>query len=157
MTGRLEKLFRAIGAAALLALLALVVIQVVMRYGFAYTPFFTEEMARYMLVWSVLAGTAVSILMDSHIRVTFFPDLLPGKQRWIWMRFLDLLTLALLILLTMASVRTVMFAGGMTSDGMQLPLQYPYFILPVAFAAGLLFLAVRLKRAWPERPWKNSG
>ena len=152
MTDVLERLLRAAGAAALFALFALIVAQVVMRYGFGVTPFFTEEVARYALVWSVLAGAAVSIRIDGHIRVTFVPDLLPPAVRWYWMRALDLVTFALLLVLTFAAVRTVDFAGGQTSDGLQVSLRYPYAALPVAFGAGLVFLVVRLRHSWSGRP-----
>ncbi len=46
MTQLLERLLRTIGAAALFVLFVLIVVQVVMRYGFSFTPFFTEELAR---------------------------------------------------------------------------------------------------------------
>ena len=157
MIDRLERLLRAIGAAALLALFALIVAQVVMRYGFGVTPFFTEEVARYALVWSVLAGAAVSVRIDGHIRVTFVPDLLRPGWRWCWMRVLDLVTFALLLILAWAAVRTVDFAGGQTSDGLQVPLRYPYAALPAAFGLGLLFIVVRLARSWSGRPWKDPG
>ena len=157
MTDRLERLLRAIGAAALLALFALIVAQVVLRYGFGVTPFFTEEVARYALVWSVLAGAAVSVRIDGHIRVTFVPDLLRPGWRWCWMLVLDLVTFALLLVLTWAAVRTVDFAGGQTSDGLQVSLRYPYAALPAAFGLGLLFIVVRLVRSWSGRPWKDPG
>ena len=153
----MERLLRAVGAAALLALFALIVAQVVMRYGFDVTPFFTEEVARYALVWSVLAGAAVSVRIDGHIRVTFVPELLRPGWRWCWMRVLDLVTFALLLILAWAAVRTVEFAGGQTSDGLQVPLRYPYAALPVAFGLGLLFIVVRLVRSWSGRPWKDPG
>ena len=155
VSDRLERLLRAIGASALLVLFALIVAQVVMRYGFGVTPFFTEEIARYALVWSVLAGAAVSIRIDGHIRVTFVPDLLRPALRWYWMRVLDLLTFALLLILTFAAVRTVEFAGGQTSDGMQVSLRYPYAALPAAFGVGLVFLVARLRHAWSGRPGKH--
>ena len=157
MIDRLERLLRAIGAAALLVLFALIVAQVAMRYGFGVTPFFTEEVARYALVWSVLAGMAVSIRIDGHIRVTFVPDLLRPGWRWCWMRALDLVTFALLVIVTWAAVRTVEYAGGQTSDGLQVSLRYPYAALPVAFGLGLLFIVVRLAGSWSGRPWKGPG
>ena len=155
MTDWLERLLRTVGAAALLVLFALIVAQVVMRYGFGVTPFFTEEVARYALVWSVLAGAAVSVRIDGHIRVTFVPDLLRPAARWYWMRALDLVTFALLLILTFAAVRTVDFAGGQTSDGLQVSLRYPYAALPAAFGCGLVFLVARLEHSWSGRPWKH--
>ena len=150
MADRLERGTRAVGAAALLLLFALVVAQVILRYGFGITPFFTEEVARYALVWSVLAGAAVSVRTDSHIRVTFLPDRFRPRLRRGWMRLLDLVTLLLLAVLVVASLQTVDYAAGQTSSGLQLPLQIPYAALPVAFLLALLFQAGRLRRAWRE-------
>ena len=157
MTGWLERALRVIGAAALLALFALVLAQVGMRYGLGFTPFFTEEIARYALVWSVLAGAAVSVLIDAHIRVAFVPDPMRPKWRRRWMLGLDLITLALLAILAVAAVRSFGFAEGQTSDGLQISLQYPYAALPVAFCIAFVFLAIRLGRAWSARNGRDSG
>ncbi len=151
----LERTLRVISAAALVLLFALIVAQVAMRYGFGVTPFFTEEVARYALVWSVLAGAAVSIRIDGHIRVTFVPDQLRSDLRWCWMRVLDLVTVAVLAILTYAAVRTVDYAGGQTSDGLQVSLQVPYIALPACFGVGLVFLVIRLRHSWSRRPWKQ--
>ena len=156
MTNLLEGILRTIGALALLVLFALIVAQVLLRYGFGFTPFFTEEIARYALVWSVLSGTAVSILINAHIRVTFLPDMLGPFWGWFWMRMLDLISLVLLSILTFSAFQSVEYSQGQTSDGMQIPLQYPYFALPVAFGVGLVFLVVRIKRTWAERPWQSQ-
>jgi|AP95_1055475.scaffolds.fasta_scaffold11491_1 TRAP-type C4-dicarboxylate transport system permease small subunit len=157
MINRLEQVLRVIGATALFTLFALIVLQVVLRYGFGFTPFFTEEIGRYALVWSVLVGTAVSVAINGHIRVTFVPDNMPPLYRWWWMRFLDLITLLLMAVLTFAGVQTVEFAQGQTSDGMQIPLMYPYTILPVAFGAAFLFIFIRISRSWRDRPWSQNG
>ena len=157
MTGWLERALRVIGATALLALFALVLAQVGMRYGLGFTPFFTEEIARYALVWSVLAGAAVSVLIDAHIRVAFVPDLMRPKWRRRWMLGLDLITLALLAILAVAAVRSFGFAEGQTSDGLQISLQYPYAALPVAFGIAFVFLAIRLGRAGSARYGRASG
>ena len=155
MTNLVERFLRVIGAAALFTLFALIVLQVFLRYGFGFTPFFTEEIGRYALVWSVLAGTAVSVLISGHIRVTFIADNLTPVWRWFWMRLLDFITLILLVVLTIAAIQTVDFSQGQTSDGMQIPLMYPYAALPVAFGTGLFFLLVRIIRSWRGRPWKS--
>src|SRR5574338_1250598 len=94
--------------AALMALLAMLIFaQVVLRYLFAITPVWSEELGRYLLVWAVLAGSAVSVRGARHIRVEFLADLLPARARRAWYLLLDLAILALFVLLVGTGIEAV--------------------------------------------------
>jgi len=84
---RLEKLVDAFGALCLGLLLALMVAQVVMRYFFRYTPFFTEEIGRYLLVWSALAGVrrtmASANVLPAPRSCSYFSGW-PSVGLWYW-------------------------------------------------------------------------
>ena len=140
----LERLLRFLSAAALLTLFALIVVQVVMRYGFLYTPFFTEEIGRYALVWCVLAGSAVAVRRDDHIRVTLLSEWMGPHAYRVIALVLDLVSLAVLAVLAWSAIQSVQFVAGQTSSGLQLPLSYPYLALPLAFGAAVVFCAARL-------------
>lgn len=57
---RLDWLTRRLAVLCLTAMLVFVAIQVVARYAFSAPPSWTEEMARYMMVWSGLLGATLS-------------------------------------------------------------------------------------------------
>ncbi len=122
------------------------VAQVVMRYGFGFTPFLTEEIGRYALVWSVLAGSAIAVRHGNHIRVAFIADLLPPRARRAWSLFLHLVTLVLFAVLVVTGIDATSFAHGQASIGMQIPLSYPYAAIPIFFAVSLVFGVARLRR-----------
>jgi len=146
---RLEKLVDAFGALCLGLLLALMVAQVVMRYFFRYTPFFTEEIGRYLLVWSALAGTALAVRQRGHIRIDVVLAALPeGARRW-WIAALDVWCLLLFVAIAVSGAEMAWFARNQTSQGMQLPLVWPYAGMPIFFVLAALFAVANLL---PRRP-----
>ena len=70
----LDRLDRAVwifGTICMVVLFVLTTLQVILRYGFGFSPNFTEEGARTMLVWSVLAGSAIAVRHREHIQLEF--------------------------------------------------------------------------------------
>ena len=54
-----------------------VFLQVIFRYVLNLPLFWTEELARYCLVWASLLGSAVAVKRGQHIAVTIFMERLP--------------------------------------------------------------------------------
>jgi TRAP-type C4-dicarboxylate transport system permease small subunit len=154
MMRRLEKWVDAFGALCLGLLLALMVAQVVMRYVFHYTPFFTEEIGRYLLVWSSLAGTALAVRQRGHIRIEFLVVALPERaQRW-WYAALDVWCLILFLIIAVSGAEMAWFARNQTSQGMQMPLVWPYAGVTIFFMLAALFALVNLL---PQPPPDRSA
>ncbi|MGE5147662.1 MAG: TRAP transporter small permease [Candidatus Eiseniibacteriota bacterium] len=146
MIERLDRLVLAVGAVTLGLLAVLVFAQVVLRYLFAITPVWSEELSRYLLIWAVLAGSAVSVRGARHIRVEFLVDLLPEKVRRIWYAFLDLVILALFVLIVWTGVDALGFNYSMRSLGLQVRMSYVMAGIPLFFGIGAIFLVDELRR-----------
>ncbi|RMH47511.1 MAG: TRAP transporter small permease [Alphaproteobacteria bacterium] len=138
---------RALAAGALAVMAVLVTAQVALRYLGGGAPAFTEEMARYAMIWSALLAAAVAVREGTHIRVDLLPGLIgramPGLARAL-ARLLEAVTLLVLVILAWQGLDMVAFAHGARSEGLQLRLSYPYAVLPAAFACASLFAAARL-------------
>lgn len=63
----------------MILIVALTFYQVVMRYVFNNAPSWSEEMVRFMFVWSSFIAAAVGIKEHIHIGVDVFVGLLPPK------------------------------------------------------------------------------
>lgn len=137
-----------VGVVCLVCLLALVFAQVLLRYGFGYSHFLTEEFGRYFLVWVTLAGAAIEVRRQGHIRVSFFSDRLSNTIRKVWLLLLDLLTLTLLIVLVVTGIGSTIFNHGQDSPGMQIPLSVPFFGVPLFFLIAALFVAEIIWQRW---------
>jgi TRAP-type C4-dicarboxylate transport system permease small subunit len=143
---RLDRLVLLVGSAAMALLALLIFAQVVLRYLFAVTPVWSEELGRYLLIWAVLAGSAVSVRGARHIRVEFLVELLPAGARRAWYLLLDLVILALFLLLVATGIEAVGFNHSMRSLGLQVRLSYVMAGIPLFFGLAALFLIDELRR-----------
>lgn len=129
-------------------MVAAIVWQVFARYVLEEPTAWSEELARYLMVWVTMLGSAHVIGKDGHVAVTVFVDALPGAAQ----RALALLRDALLLVLTGAlawyGYGFAMLGGRKVSTGLELPMTYPYLAIPVGAALiALALLAQRLHRA----------
>ena len=138
---------RVVGATCLAALTALVLVQVALRYGGGSVPAFTEELARYAMVWMALLVAAVGVHEGSHIRIDVVPlalaRLAPRLHRTLEAA-VDAVSLTIFLVLVWYGVDMVRFAAAQSSEGLRIPLSYPYAVVPGAFALAALFAAIRL-------------
>jgi len=139
-----------IGIFIVISIMAVVVFaEVLFRYALHLPLFWTEEFARYCLVWSSLLGAGVALKRGEHIAVTFFADKLPkGIQLW----------MPLVVQISIAALLGVIFWGGLylviitrhqLSPALRIPMSWPYMAVPVGFLIMLFheftFIYMRLK------------
>ncbi len=138
---------RIAAALCLAGMFALMLAQVGLRYSPLGIPAFTEELARYAMVWMALLATAVAVREGSHIRIDFIPAVLgvlapPVARGLEWL--LDAVTLAVCLTILWQGLDIVSFAAGQRSDGLRIPMSWPYAMMPVAFGFASLFALARL-------------
>ncbi len=84
---RLDRLlWRLVDAVILFAVTGMVVLiclQVGSRFFGASIPW-TEELSRFLFIWTVWFGLAASFRTGSHPAITLLPDLAPRSLRWIF-------------------------------------------------------------------------
>ena len=74
-----------------LAIMTLVIfVQVVMRYVFANSLSWSEELARFIFLWLSWVGASYAVRERSHFRVEMLMDLFKGASR-VWLEYLVLL------------------------------------------------------------------
>ena len=138
------------------AMLALVLFQVVARYIFRAAPVWTEEAARYCMVWGGLLGATAAFKSDRDPRLIQPPA--KGPKIWIaaalWLR-----SLAVVLFLGPVfyySDRFLVRTWNRTSDALEIPLFWVTLAVPTAVAIIFFHLLVRLfaqggrRRGWSE-------
>jgi TRAP-type C4-dicarboxylate transport system permease small subunit len=143
----LETGLRIAAALCLGVMFALVVAQVVLRYSGGGVPVFTEEAARYAMIWMALLATAVAAREGSHIRIDFVPMGLAARAP-AWGRalefLLDLIAMGVFVTLIIEGIDMVQFSASQRSEGLRVPLSWPYSALPLSFGFAALFALARL-------------
>ena len=142
----LELTVKHIGVLCIALLFFLMIVQVVLRYGFGYTHFFTEELGRYLLVWATLAGMAIETKRAGHIRVSFLVEQLPPGVVRIWQVLIDVVVLLLFLLLIYTGIDSTIFNHGQESAGLQIPLSIPFLCVPIFFLVSAIFLSEKIRQ-----------
>ncbi len=124
---------------AMVALNLLVIFQVFNRLFFHIQAVWTEEMARFSMVWLAMLGGAVAIQTGEHITVNMLFQLLPGKPtefiRLVGLLFRELLFVALFV----SSFLWVKGTAAVLTQATRIPTIYIYIVFPVSALMMFLF------------------
>ncbi|MCR9148862.1 MAG: TRAP transporter small permease [Rhodobacteraceae bacterium] len=138
---------RIVAALCLVVLFGLMLAQVALRYTAIGVPAFTEEVARYAMVWMALFAAAVAVREGSHIRIDFVPMALGAVAAPLGRALefaLDMVTLGICLVILWQGFDIVSFAAQQRSEGLRIPMSWPYSAMPVAFGFAALFALARL-------------
>jgi TRAP-type C4-dicarboxylate transport system permease small subunit len=139
--------------AALLAIQVCVVLWgVFTRYAMGDQAGWSEELARYLLIWISLLGSAYAVANRSHIAISLLPDSLEGKRKQNVDRLIDVLILAFsigVLLIGGAYFVWLTFTLGQQAPTLGIPMGIVYLAVPLA---GLLISFFQLKDIIYGRP-----
>lgn len=140
--GAVEKLLS--GALVLLvaALVVSVTWQILSRYLFVVPAAWTEELARFLLIWIGLLGAAYAYRTRSHLGLDLLPASLTGRART------GLAIFVHLVCMSFAAMVLVVGGGALVamtwelkqySAAMGLPIAYVYSVIPASGVVICLF------------------
>lgn len=111
-------------------MLALTFLTVVSRYCFAYTPAFSEELARYMFVWVVFLSLPIVARSGSNMAI----EMLITRTKGIILKYLLFFggscTIAFLLIMTYQSVILMASISYQTSPALEISMSYVYIVIP---------------------------
>ena len=118
--------------AAAVVMTIMVFLQVIFRYVLGEALSFSEELARYMFVWSVAMGTALALKKRSHIGVEVFVELIPVRFQNLMVLITSLLSLLFFGLLIWYGFVMVGATMDQESAALLLPMGYVYLAIPLS-------------------------
>ena len=123
-----------IGAVISLIMLATMVIitglQIVFRVCFEALTW-SEELCRYLLVWSTFVGASCVYKHAGHINITIVQDLLSPKGRKVLKLLVQLLCGAFFVMMIYYGFIYVGKQGAQLSPAMRIPMSFMYAAIPV--------------------------
>jgi TRAP-type C4-dicarboxylate transport system permease small subunit len=105
-------------------------IQIICRVFFS-ALFWTEEVARYALVWITFIGAGCVHKRAGHISITILQDLLPGKARKVFQILTQLLCIIVFLTAIYYGFSYMQLMGTQLSAALRIPMRYMYAIIPV--------------------------
>lgn len=123
---------------------ALIFVQVVMRYVFSNSLSWSEEVARYVFIWQTWLGASYAVRKKRHLRVEALADRFCGVSR----KVIEIAVLLLWIffgcflVIKGYQLTRMIFIRGQISAALGMPMAIAYAAVPV----GSLFMTLRLIR-----------
>ena len=113
-------------------MVAMVAMQVITRYVFHSSFSFTEELARYMFIWSVALGAALALKERKHVAVTVVVSMLPKNFRRVIRSIADALAVLFFSLLLIFGIVMVISTRMQTTPALGISFAYVYLAIPVS-------------------------
>lgn len=121
-------------ATVLLSVMTLLVLyQVFTRYVLNNPAAFTEELVRYMLIWTGFIGAAYAFYTREHMSLVLLPNKLSPAGKRILMIFIDALILVFaLFVITIGGFKLAMSAKKVYSALLGIPRSIVYAMAPIS-------------------------
>lgn len=139
----IEGIIKAVICALLCLMVIIVFANVVSRYYLESSLAWSEEIARFMLIWLVFLGAVVAYQKDEHLGLDIFVKQLPLGMRRIVAVVIDLLVLFSLGLLVKGGFWMMTDSWAWLSPATDTPYGKIYLIIPLT--CGLMFLQTLIK------------
>lgn len=141
--------FRMIVAIMFVIVVAVTLAQIVMRYAFNDPLIWSEELARFLIVWVTFIGAGVVCYDGRHLNVDVLFTRLPEKAKAAIRLLNQALAIGFLAVLGWTSITLVRIES--TQELSALPLSLGAVRLAVTIGAVLAILAILLRRfqLWP--------
>lgn len=115
---------------------AVVLLGVLFRYVLKAPLPWSEELARYLMIWGASLGASIAYREGTHIAVTVLVDKAPGPMGKALTRLAQILIVGFMAIITLHGFLLVSKLSGQTSPAMEVPMAWPYLAIPV----GCLFI-----------------
>ncbi|MBN1847896.1 MAG: TRAP transporter small permease [Deltaproteobacteria bacterium] len=140
---------------SLSAMTIAVFLQVLFRYVVHLPLFWTEEFARYCLIWASLLGASIALKKKQHIAVTFLMERLPTGLAF-KLTFMAKVSVAIILaVMIWGGIRLVMITSSQISPALRIPMAIPYLALPLGSGV-MLFHMICFLLFPPVKPRGND-
>lgn len=130
-----------------LAILVLVVsLQVFCRYVLQNSLDWTEELARYLLIWSVLFGCSYAMKEDAHLEMSILRSMAGPHMKKVIHIFSCLMCLVFCIIMLNAGIESIenIRWSEQTTPAMQIPAWIIWLAMPLGFALMGIHAVIRI-------------
>jgi len=124
--------------------------QVMTRFVLRNPSSFTEEIARYTLVWVGLLGGAYAVGKKVHLAIDLLPSILKGGRKAALDLFIEVCVFVFAALVLVAGGSGLVWLTldlGQTSAALQVPLGFVYLVLPLSGVLMMFYSALHMMDA----------
>lgn len=115
-----------------------VFLEVLVRYVFAFSLSWPEEVARFSFIWCSLVGGAIAMERNKLHEIDILFDRLPEGVKPLVVFLVNILVLCILLVLFVYGIKLIGVVHRQVSPAMEIRMSYVYSAVP--FAAGCMLI-----------------
>ena len=124
-----------------------IVIEVILRYGFGRSLYFAEELSRLSFVWAGFLATSLALRKGVHASVQLVVDHFPkAPQKWVVV-FSQMAVLFFLIFIFVAAITVLPHQWGQLTPTMEIRMFWFYLSVPIGVGLMIIQLLPQIQRA----------
>ncbi len=130
----------------LLLIFALVLAQVVCRYGFNAPLIWSEELARVCFIWMVMLAWSLGSRRRTHLSITFVSNLLSPRPRAALKIAIQVLVIAFAVFLIVHGWKLTVSNLDLSLVTLDISYAFVYAVVPLGAAAVILYALAEIVR-----------
>ena len=138
IVSKVEELIAVVG---LSAMTVITLVAVFFRYVLQSPIIWSEEAARYLMVWSTMLGISIATRQKAHLGIDIFVSMAPKKLQRALEIFSTLMMIVMFVFLTGISI--VFIQSAIRTGNVSPMLRIPFYIIYLALPLGFGLSAVR--------------
>ncbi len=139
----LEHLLKYIVIALLAVMVVLISSQVAARYLVGIPLYWSEELARHMMIWMFFLGAVIALRRGAHLSIDVLADSLPATGRLLLRLLVTAILIVFFAMMTWYGWEIASRTMNQRASALHYPMGYVYAALPTS---GFLMLLVGLER-----------
>jgi len=129
---KINKCLNWVSIISITVMLFIIFLQVIFRYVLHSSLTFSEELARYLFVWTVFMGSAVVARDNGHIVVGVLTERLKGKKAKYVKSAAYIFTMTFVAILFYQGLRMMKLSSFQHSPALGISMSWVYLAIPVA-------------------------
>lgn len=139
LLNKINSLVEWIVSVMLVIMVIVVFLQVIFRFIIQSSLSWSEEMARYLLVWISFLGASIGVKKKAHIGVEAVTMFLPDKIKKIVALIANLSAMVFFIVIIVWGYKILSIVSNQVSPAMEIPMSIPYSALSTSGVLMLLY------------------
>lgn len=139
----IDAVIQRVSFATLAAMIVIITLQIVFRVAFRALTW-SEEVARYLLVWTTFLGATIAYRHGRHIAVSFVVEALPPLGRLIARVIAHLSAIAFFLVVIVYGLQYMSIQGFQVSASLRVPMPIIYSVIPISCAIMLFYAVIDL-------------
>jgi len=134
----IKRLSLFLAGALLLITIGVIIMSIFLRYFLHNSPIWTEEVAMFALIWSVMFGAVAAFSYGEHVSITAVEKFMPEIVSKIMRCFRHILIVGILGVMTYLGVNYISSMWKFRTLALDIPKAFPLMSIPIGMGLMLL-------------------